>query len=163
MPDFYEWGNIKDKAVNKRGFLSFQEKDEGFWTCRAENGVGSDEVVHQIILNRPPSVVSLFLGYVGSTSVQIHWEPPTKADPPVTGKCTTELAKKGVIIHYTVGYDARLPIPVDSFKFIKNPNDSRSKINSFPVKVEPTIEFNIRDQILSFYAKMVIGMEKSVV
>jgi len=77
--------------LNSRDFLYVQEKDEGRWTCRAENAAGTDEVVHQIILNRPPSVVPLFLGYVSSTSVQIHWEPPHKPEPPVTGELRRSL------------------------------------------------------------------------
>jgi len=67
-------------------FISFlQDKDEGVYTCRVENAYGVDEIQHQISISRPPSSVSLVLGYVTANSIQIHWDPPSRADPPLSG------------------------------------------------------------------------------
>ncbi|CAG7820270.1 unnamed protein product, partial [Allacma fusca] len=62
-----------------------KDVDEGVYTCRAENPLGSDEVQHRVVISKPPTRMSLFLGYVTSSSVQLHWEPPQRADPPVIG------------------------------------------------------------------------------
>ena len=66
-------------------FMYVQDQDEGTYSCKAENSQGVDEVQHKVIISRPPSKVTLFLGYVTASSVQLHWEPPQRADPPVLG------------------------------------------------------------------------------
>ncbi|ODM92162.1 Down syndrome cell adhesion molecule-like protein Dscam2 [Orchesella cincta] len=55
--------------------------DEGVYICRAQNEHGSDEIQHRVIISRPPSSVPIFVGYVTDSSIQIHWDPPEKAEP----------------------------------------------------------------------------------
>lgn len=64
--------------------LHSQDQDEGTYFCTAHNTIGSDEIQHTISISRPPSSVSLVLGYITTNSIQVHWDSPI-SDPQLSG------------------------------------------------------------------------------
>ncbi|CAL8129128.1 unnamed protein product [Orchesella dallaii] len=61
-----------------------KDQDEGVYKCRAENEHGFDEIEHRVIIKRAPSSIPLFIGYITDSSIQIHWDPPEKVEPPLS-------------------------------------------------------------------------------
>ncbi|XP_035702797.1 Down syndrome cell adhesion molecule-like protein Dscam2 isoform X2 [Folsomia candida] len=75
------------KHVMRNGTLFIprvKDQDEGTYFCTAHNTIGSDEIQHTISISRPPSSVSLVLGYITTNSIQVHWDSPI-SDPQLSG------------------------------------------------------------------------------
>lgn len=53
---------------------NLQMSDSGNYSCKVDNGIGSDRVIHQLIVQVPPAAPVLYVTSATSSSILMHWK-----------------------------------------------------------------------------------------
>lgn len=81
-------GAIHNAQITDAGELMFsglQVHDTGNYSCQVENGVGTDKVTYNLIVQVPPAAPVLYVTSATSSSILIHWKSGSAGNAPITG------------------------------------------------------------------------------
>lgn len=83
---------IRTNIVNNAQFLdsgemiisSLQMSDTANYSCTVENGVGTDRITHNLIVQVPPIAPELYVSSATSSSILMHWKLNSNGNAPIT-------------------------------------------------------------------------------
>lgn len=64
---------------------NLQMGDNGNYTCQVDNGVGSDQITYQLVIQVPPSSPVLYVTSATSSSILMHWKVTSNGNAPILG------------------------------------------------------------------------------
>lgn len=64
---------------------NLQISDAGNYTCKVENGHGTDKIIYHLIVQIPPSAPLLYVTSATSSSILLHWKPGDNGAAPING------------------------------------------------------------------------------
>ena len=81
-------GAIHNAQITEAGelmFSSLQVHDTGNYSCQVENGVGTDKITYNLVVQVPPAAPVLYVTSATSSSILIHWKSGNTGNAPITG------------------------------------------------------------------------------
>lgn len=80
MSTFFN-GQILDSG--ELSLYNIQSSDSGNYTCQVDNGVGTDRIIYNLIVQLPPLQPMLYVTSATSTSILMHWKNTGNGNAPI--------------------------------------------------------------------------------
>lgn len=75
-------GQILDSG--ELSLYNIQSSDSGNYSCQVDNGIGSDRIIYNLIVQLPPLQPMLYVTSATSTSILMHWKNTGNGNAPIT-------------------------------------------------------------------------------
>lgn len=76
--------NVQMTDAGELLFGNLQLFDTGNYSCQVENGVGTDRITYNLIVQVPPAAPVLYVTSATSSSILIHWKSGNNGNAPIT-------------------------------------------------------------------------------
>lgn len=74
-------GQILDSG--ELSLYNIQSSDSGNYTCQVDNGIGTDRIIYNLIVQLPPLQPMLYVTSATSTSILMHWKNTGNGNAPI--------------------------------------------------------------------------------
>uniref|UniRef100_A0A1B0D296 Down syndrome cell adhesion molecule n=1 Tax=Phlebotomus papatasi TaxID=29031 RepID=A0A1B0D296_PHLPP len=79
------FNNMQLLDTGELSLANLQMQDSGNYSCQVDNGVGTDRLTHNLLVQVPPASPVLYVTSATSSSILMHWKSGSAGNAPITG------------------------------------------------------------------------------
>lgn len=77
--------NVQILDTGELIITNLQQQDTGNYTCQVDNGIGTDRLTYNLLVQVPPATPVLYVTSATSNSILMHWKNGFTGNAPITG------------------------------------------------------------------------------